>query len=320
MAPEWGWAWPMNRRILYNRAAADPDGRPWSERKAYVWWDDEQQNWTGHDVPDFEVDQAAVLSPRRGAVGPDALRGDDPFIMQADGMGWLFAPTGLLDGPIAEPLRAVGVPGQQPAVPPAGQPHPARCSGARTTTSTPPATSLVAEVFPYVFTTYRLTEHHTAGGMSRWQPYLAELQPEFFCEVSSGARPGARAGEQRLGDDRHRTDRGRGARAGHRPGRRRCGSAAGPSTRWACRTTGGSAATRWSAATRPTTCSGSPSTRTCTSRSPRWHPATSARADGRGGRRCWSSSGLSPASRHHPRHRQPAAHTRRRERGPAYDR
>src|SRR3546814_11483689 len=54
VAPEWGWAWPMNRRILYNRASADPEGKPWSERKAYVWWDEEKGEWTGDDVPDFE--------------------------------------------------------------------------------------------------------------------------------------------------------------------------------------------------------------------------------------------------------------------------
>ena len=49
VANEWGWAWPANRRILYNRASADPDGKPWSERKALVWWDEEQGKWTGHD-------------------------------------------------------------------------------------------------------------------------------------------------------------------------------------------------------------------------------------------------------------------------------
>ena len=49
----WGYAWPLDRRILYNRASADPDGKPWSERKALVWWDDEKREWAGHDVPDF---------------------------------------------------------------------------------------------------------------------------------------------------------------------------------------------------------------------------------------------------------------------------
>ncbi len=55
--PEWAWAWPANRRILYNRASADPEGKPWSERKALVWWDAEQGRWTGHDTPDFEADK-----------------------------------------------------------------------------------------------------------------------------------------------------------------------------------------------------------------------------------------------------------------------
>src|SRR6476469_9926550 len=99
-APEWGWAWPANRRTLYNRASADPGGRPWSERKAYVWWDDDQQRWTGHDVPDFEVAKPPSYRPDDDAVGPAALRGDDPFMMQADGKGWIFASSGLLDGPL----------------------------------------------------------------------------------------------------------------------------------------------------------------------------------------------------------------------------
>jgi formate dehydrogenase major subunit len=57
VAPDWGWAWPANRRVLYNRASADPDGGPWSDRKALVWWDAEQGRWTGHDVPDFIADR-----------------------------------------------------------------------------------------------------------------------------------------------------------------------------------------------------------------------------------------------------------------------
>ena len=65
---EWGWAWPDNRRVLYNRASADPDGKPWSERKKYVWWDAEQGEWTGQDVPGLREDQAAVL-PAAGGRG-----------------------------------------------------------------------------------------------------------------------------------------------------------------------------------------------------------------------------------------------------------
>ncbi len=183
VAPEWGWAWPANRRILYNRAAADPDGKPWSERKAYVWWDSEQEKWTGHDVPDFELKKPPSYRPPEGAAGPAALRGDDPFIMQADGVGWLYAPTGLLDGPLPAHYEPQESPISNPMY--SQQASPTREVFSRTDNySNPSGDEPGAEVFPYVFTTYRLTEHHTAGGMSRWQPFLAELQPEFFCEVS----------------------------------------------------------------------------------------------------------------------------------------
>src|SRR4051794_20057077 len=70
VAPEWGWAWPANRRTLYNRASADPEGKPWSERKAYVWWDpDKGENgeWTGHDVPDVEATKPPSYRAPEGA-------------------------------------------------------------------------------------------------------------------------------------------------------------------------------------------------------------------------------------------------------------
>ena len=74
VAPEWGWAWPANRRILYNRASADPDGKPWSERKAYVWWDGDEGKWTGHDVPDFIADREPHHVPADGRQGPGRHR------------------------------------------------------------------------------------------------------------------------------------------------------------------------------------------------------------------------------------------------------
>ncbi len=100
VAPEWGWAWPANRRILYNRASADPGGRPWSERKKYVWWDEKEGRWTGEDIPDFPATTAPSYRPEPGTGGSQGLAGDDPFIMQSDGKGWLFAPSGLMDGPL----------------------------------------------------------------------------------------------------------------------------------------------------------------------------------------------------------------------------
>ena len=71
VAPDWGWAWPANRRILYNRASADPQGRPWSERKAHVWWDEEQGIWTGKDVPDFPPKTRPDHRPPVGTGGPE---------------------------------------------------------------------------------------------------------------------------------------------------------------------------------------------------------------------------------------------------------
>jgi formate dehydrogenase major subunit len=184
VAAEWGWAWPANRRILYNRASADPEGRPWSERKAYVWWDEEQGRWTGHDVPDFEVTKPPGYRPPEGATGPAALAGDDAFIMQSDGKGWLFAPSGLIDGPLPTHYEAAESPVWNPLH--GQQSNPTRVIYDRADNPTnpgPPAAGGEA-VFPYVFTTSRLTEHHTAGGMSRSLPYLAELQPGMFVEVS----------------------------------------------------------------------------------------------------------------------------------------
>ena len=182
-AAEWGWAWPMNRRILYNRASADPQGRPWSERKKYVWWDADAKKWTGKDVPDFPVDRDPSFRPDPDIGGPAAIAGDDPFIMQADGKGWLFAPKGMVDGPLPSHYEAQESPVANPVY--GQQRNPARLVYPRKDNLwSPSGDEPGSDVYPFVFTTYRLTEHHTAGGMSRWLPYLSELQPEMFCEVS----------------------------------------------------------------------------------------------------------------------------------------
>ncbi len=184
VAPEWGWAWPSNRRLLYNRASADPDGRPWSERKRYVWWDDSKGAWTGEDVPDFLPDKEPGYEPPEDATGPAAIGGDHPFIMQADGRGWLFVPAGIVDGPLPTHYEPHESPFANPLY---GQrSNPARLRFPRPENPTNPSDGQPgAEAFPYVLTSYRLTEHHTAGGMSRTVAYLAELQPELFCEVSA---------------------------------------------------------------------------------------------------------------------------------------
>jgi formate dehydrogenase major subunit len=180
---EWGWAWPMDRRVLYNRASADPDGKPWSERKKYVWWDEDQGKWVGRDVPDFEATKPPSYRPEEGAVGPAALRGDDPFIMQADGKGWLFVPNGLQDGPMPTHYEPHESPFRNALYAQQGNPT-RKVYGRDDNPSNPSPPEPHSDVFPHVLFTSRLTEHHTAGGMSRNLPFLSELQPEMFVEVS----------------------------------------------------------------------------------------------------------------------------------------
>ncbi|MDR0359844.1 MAG: molybdopterin-dependent oxidoreductase [bacterium] len=178
VASEWGWAWPMDRRLLYNRASADPAGSAWSERKRYVWWDAEQGRWTGEDVPDFVPSKAPDYEPPEGASADAALPGSVPFIMQGDGRGWMHVPSGLVDGPMPAHYEPHESPVPNPLYP--GVPaNPVRQQFER-----PENAYNHHGEFPYALTTYRLTEHHTAGGMTRNLPVLNELQPELFCEVA----------------------------------------------------------------------------------------------------------------------------------------
>ena len=179
---KWGWAWPANRRVMYNRASADARGNPWSERKRWIWWDGSR--WVGYDVPDFGATKAPNSRPRPDGIGLDALSGTDAFIMKPDGLGWLYVPTGLVDGPLPthyepaeSPVHNVLYPNQQSS--------PVHKYWARDKSY-----NQIAKVgdprYPYVITTYRLTEHYLAGAMSRWLPWLAELQPELFIELGKG--------------------------------------------------------------------------------------------------------------------------------------
>jgi formate dehydrogenase major subunit len=183
VAPKWGWAWPANRRILYNRASADPEGKPWSERKRYVWWDADEKRWTGDDVPDFQPQKAPDYEPPEGAKAEDQIAGTHPFIMQSDGRAWLFAPAGVVDGPLPTHYEPHESPVENGLYATQANPGRQQLPGPLNPYN-PPDEQPGADEYPFVFTTYRLTEHHTAGGMSRTLPYLSELQPEMFCEVS----------------------------------------------------------------------------------------------------------------------------------------
>ena len=189
----WGFTWPADRRVLYNRASARPDGRPWSERKQLVWWDETRQEWTGLDNPDYPRHLAPAHVPAFGAEGDTAVRGDAPFMMHADGLGWIWVPVGLRDGPLPAHYEPFESP--VPNLLYAQQTNPV--ADRRDRPDNPWASSPDAR-FPHVLTTYRLTEHHTAGGMSRTLSRLAELQPALFCEISPelasecGIEPGSR--------------------------------------------------------------------------------------------------------------------------------
>jgi formate dehydrogenase major subunit len=186
----WGFSWPANRRLMYNRCAADPAGNPWPKearlanehaggRRGYVYWDAGARRWVGLDVPDFVLDKAPDTPGQPRGVGLALHDGASPFIMKPDGKGWLFVPSGLVDGP----LPAHYEPKESPVhnVVYRRQSNPVAIvydiEGNRYADVASPS-------YPHVLSTYRLTEHHLSGVMSRWLPWLAELQPELFCEIS----------------------------------------------------------------------------------------------------------------------------------------
>lgn len=173
LAHDWGFAWPANRRILYNRASADPRGRPWSERKKLVWWD-RQRRWVGQDVPD--VGPAMAPWVPRAADGPfKGLSGADAFIMSAHGAAQFFAP--VVDGPFPEHYEPVESP----------------VKNALSKIQSNPVARYwdlgelnrlgTADRYPYVLTTFQLAEHD-ADGMSRHVPWLSELFPGPFAEIA----------------------------------------------------------------------------------------------------------------------------------------
>ncbi len=178
-SPEWGFAWPLNRRMMYNRASADAEGKPWSERKKYMYWDEAKGRWEGPDVPDFEPTKAPSYRPAADAKGMAAIAGDAPFIMKADGRGWLFAPMGTQDGPLPahyEPMES----------PVPNLLYPKHRANPTIERYQMPMNEYNQNdgAFPIVATNYRLTEHYLSGPMSRFDSWLNELQPGMFFEIS----------------------------------------------------------------------------------------------------------------------------------------
>ena len=181
VSPNWGWAWPANRHQLYNRASADPAGNPWSARKKYTYWDAAAKTWKNiaGDGIDFTATKAPDTKPNPNGIGVAFQSGADPFILKTDGRGWLFAPVGLSDGPL----------------PTHYEPWESPVNNALYKQDRNPVTKVwdvtgnkyntfAGADFPIVISTYRLTEHHLSGVMTRWLPWLAELMPELFVEMS----------------------------------------------------------------------------------------------------------------------------------------
>jgi len=171
----WGFAWPANRRVLYNRASADPSGKPWGPKHKYVTWNGKA--WTGPDVADYKGDAA----PEEGM---------SPFIMNAEGVGKLFALGGLAEGPFPEHYEPMESPLD-------GNPMSAvRVNPAARVMKNDKERFATSKEFPYVATTFRLTEHFHYW--TKNVPILAALQPELFVEVSEGLaqKKGLRSGDR----------------------------------------------------------------------------------------------------------------------------
>jgi len=177
--PNWGWSWPANRRVLYNRASCDLEGKPWDPTRRQVWWNESQQKWNGNDVPDIKVD-----SPPKDHMGP--------FIMNPEGVGRIFVPlAGLADGPFPEHYEPFESPIANPL-------HPAQSTNPVSRQSKTAADKMgtPADGYTIVCTTYRLTEHYHYW--TKNNPMNVQLQPEPFVEIPAELADnlGLRGGER----------------------------------------------------------------------------------------------------------------------------
>jgi formate dehydrogenase major subunit len=162
--PNWAWSWPMNRRVMYNRASCDVSGKPWDPARRQIWWNEAQKKWVGNDVPDFKAD-----SPPKDHMGP--------FIMNAEGVGRLFAPlAALADGPFPEFYE----PTESPVLNPL---HPERSTNPVVKKYSTPMDKYATpgDAFTVICTTYRLTEHYHYW--TKNNPMNVQLVPEPFVEI-----------------------------------------------------------------------------------------------------------------------------------------
>ena len=162
--PNWAWSWPANRRVLYNRASCDANGKPWDPSRRQVWWDEAKQSWVGNDVPDFKPDSA-----------PKDHMG--PFIMNPEGVGRLFVPLGAMaDGPFPEYYEPIESP-----IANLLHPNVSNNPVVKKYKTDMDKYGTVEQGFNVICTTYRLTEHYHYW--TKNNPMNVELVPEPFVEV-----------------------------------------------------------------------------------------------------------------------------------------
>jgi len=158
--PNWSWCWPVNRRIIYNRASCDLKGNPYAPDKWVIRWTGPDTKWAGGDVPD-------------GGWPPGEKHS---FIMKPEGHARLFGP-GLADDPFPEHYEPLESPMKNPLS--SIQNNPAIVIWTKEMDEIGDANR-----FPIIATTYRVTEHWQAGQMTRNNPWLVELMPDMFVEMS----------------------------------------------------------------------------------------------------------------------------------------
>jgi formate dehydrogenase major subunit len=162
--PEWSWCWPVNRRIIYNRASVDLDGNPRNPNRPLLKWDAAGKKWVG-DIPD-------------GGWPPMGTQGFYPFIMRPDGVASIFGP-GLKDGPLPEHYEPLECPIETNLM------SSQRINPVIKIFEGGPDTFRTCDPkYPFVCTTYRVTEHWQTGVLTRWLPWLIEAEPQVFCEMS----------------------------------------------------------------------------------------------------------------------------------------
>jgi len=160
----WAFSWPANRRVLYNRASCDVEGKPWDPSRSQVWWNEDLQKWVGNDVPDFKPD-----SHPKDHMGP--------FIMNPEGVGRLFVPIGAVtDGPFPEHYEPIESPIKNPL-------HPEQSNNPVVKKLTTPADKYATpeQGYTIVCTTYRLTEQYHYW--TKNNPMNVQLIPEPFIEI-----------------------------------------------------------------------------------------------------------------------------------------